>query len=46
MRLLKIEQDGTDLLGKVVKKGAGFWYVNINGRTVASYPEDLEVVDE
>ena len=32
--------------GILISKSAGFWYVNINGRTVASYPEDLEEVDD
>ena len=31
--------------GILVKKGYPFWYYEVEGRIIASYPEDLEVVE-
>ena len=31
--------------GILVKKGCPFWYYEVEGRIIASYPEDLEVVE-
>ena len=31
--------------GILVKKGSPFWYYEVEGRIIASYPEDLEVVE-
>ena len=31
--------------GILVKKGSPFWYYEVDGKVIASYPEDLEVVE-
>ena len=31
--------------GTLVKKGYPFWYYEVDGKVIASYPEDLEVVE-